>query len=221
MSKSLLLPLTFERPETIWFGARSCVVVRGETREVIVGGFLLGRFSPGDVVARNVLLTTLAADDTIHLGQLTEAFGLSPEAGRQIRRLHEEHGIEAVVGRRGPGRQSEVTENVRLALEKLFSEGATVSAAFKKLGPKKARSRSTVGRIRKNWKGGGRVAPAEAKVSASLLPAQAVEHERPSPPAELSDHGSSPRPRRKMTPVPQPRNEAHVQHPGLAAHRHD
>lgn len=152
MSKIPWLPFNFGPVETVWFGARSCVVVRGNVREVFVGGFLLGRFSPDDVVARNVLLTTLAADDKVHLGQLADAFGVSPEAARQIRRLHEEDGVEAVVARRGPGRQSQVTDEVRLQLEKLFSEGATIEEAFKKLGPKKARSRSTVGRIRRHWK---------------------------------------------------------------------
>ncbi|MDQ3263069.1 MAG: hypothetical protein M3Y59_05330 [Myxococcota bacterium] len=145
------LPLPASSPKTIWFGEHACVVSNGDVREVFAGRHRLGEFDVNDVTARNVLLVALAAEPTMHLGQLAHAFGLASETVRRIRRLHEEKGIGAVIARMGAGRPVEVTQDTRRKLEKLFEEGATVSAAFKAVGGKKVLSRSTVGLIRKQW----------------------------------------------------------------------
>ena len=61
---------------------------------VFVRGTLVGRFGDArDRASRNVVLMALADDAKMHLGQLAEAFDLSSEALRQMRRVYEAEGI--------------------------------------------------------------------------------------------------------------------------------
>lgn len=173
------LPLSPSPPSTIWFGEYLSVVTDGEFREVFAGRYRLGRYKTGDVVARNVLLVTLAADPAVHLGQLAQAFGLSSEAVRRIRRLHEEKGMRAVVARSGAGRPADVSDETRRELERLFDQGASVSAAFKTIGRRKVKSRSTVGRIRKGWDAARRLAPAVVDEAVEAAPVDVREDSAP------------------------------------------
>ena len=60
-----------------WFSRGGVVVETGEGREVFVGGTLIGRFGPRDRAKRNAILMGLCGDPRIHLGKVSEAFGLS------------------------------------------------------------------------------------------------------------------------------------------------
>ncbi|MCI0673171.1 MAG: hypothetical protein L0Y64_22205, partial [Myxococcaceae bacterium] len=98
---------------------------------------------------RNVLLAGLAEDPDVHLGQLALAFGLSPEAVRQIRRLYESKGLPALLTRKRGGMEPKRRGAVEPRARKLFDAGHTVDEVHAAL--KKKVSRSTVGNIHKDW----------------------------------------------------------------------
>lgn len=134
-----------------WFSRGGVVVETGEGREVFVGGTLIGRFGPRDRAKRNAILMGLCGDPRIHLGKVSEAFGMSSETVRLMRRQFETEGLEAVVGRRPGGReQAKVSAPMRGKLEKMFEAGLTIDQARKKLRGRKL-GRSTVGFIRTAW----------------------------------------------------------------------
>src|SRR5256885_1306518 len=147
------LPLPPSSPETVWFGPRCCVVKRGETRDVLVGGMLIGSFGLRDVAARNVLLVGLAADPQVHLGKLSGGVGMSSEALRQLRREYEKGGIEALVERKhGGNRRKPLPVAVQRKLEKQFERGVSVAEAFAAVPA--AGSAMTVWRLRRRWEAG-------------------------------------------------------------------
>ena len=165
------LPLPVFEASTVWFAPHSCVIRRGKVRDVFAGGLLVGSIGPGDVAARNVLLAALTSDPSVHLGQLALAFGLSDRGLREIRRVFEEQGLEALVARKRRGRQSEVKPSVERELERLFTKGASVSEAFATVGDR-AGSRGTVGRVRQRWAASRpQSAPPPQTPSASAVPA--------------------------------------------------
>lgn len=92
----LQFPTAKDLPITHWFSARGSVVVRGKTTEVFVGGTLIGCFEEGEQFERNAILVQLAADPQCHLGRLAEAFGMSTERLRQLRREFKAGGVEAL-----------------------------------------------------------------------------------------------------------------------------
>jgi hypothetical protein len=136
-------------PGTHWFAPRCCVVVGGESREVVVGGMLVATVGPKDVGLRNLLLVGLAQEQQVHLGALSRAFGLSSEAVRQLRRLYEAEGVEALLGRRRGGRVSTRRTAVEARARRLFEAGHTVDAVHAAVKGKV--SRATVARIRQEW----------------------------------------------------------------------
>ena len=95
--------------ETRWFTSSSCVVHHGDYAEVFVGGMLVGRYGPKDIWMRNILLVGLAEDPKIKRGKLARAFGLTPERLRQLRRIVEEQGIQALPGRLRGGSEQKVS----------------------------------------------------------------------------------------------------------------
>jgi hypothetical protein len=86
-------------PETFvrWFAPHCCVIERGAMCEVFAGGLLLGQYEREghDRGARNMLLVTLAQEPRMHLGQLAEAFEVSEEYLRILRRKAEAGGLGA------------------------------------------------------------------------------------------------------------------------------
>jgi hypothetical protein len=175
------------RPETIWFAPRCCVVVRPEGREVFAGGVFLGAFGRADTAQRNVLLVTLAEQSDVHLGKLSRAFGLTADAVRLLRRLYEEEGLEPVIQRKRGGSTSEVSGRTVRRLEKMFERGVSVSAAFAAVGAA-AKSRPTVGRIRKTW---GESQVALARLAKAEEPVS-IEGARPGEPPRESKEEQSP-----------------------------
>lgn len=151
---ALPFPQPIEKPGTRWFSLRGCVCVEGNVTRVFAGGTLVGEFGPHECGLRNVLLIGLSSEPTMHLGHLSEAFDMSTEALRQLRRLYETEGL-AAVWRRTPGRPkgSKLSASLRKRLEKLFEQGSSISAAHEKACGTKGRriSRSSVYRARTEW----------------------------------------------------------------------
>ncbi len=143
-----LLPLDSVR----WFCPWGCVAARGQVREVWIGGTLIGQFHVGDRErgVRNVLLVTLAGDPTMHLGRLAEAFGLTDEYLRLLRRKAEAGGLGAVFSSRMGG-QSKVTPQKRQQLRAWFAEGLTPTEAYRRQARRGRLSRATVSRERACW----------------------------------------------------------------------
>ena len=154
---------------------------------VFVRGTLVGRFGDAkERASRNVVLMALAEDAKMHLGQLAEAFDLSSEALRQMRRVYEAQGIGPLLIRApGSGSRSKMPPALRRQLEKLFDEGATVDEAHAKV--KRRTSRGSVGRVRRAWQLGKESLESEpllAPVPASQL---ALVPPPPAPDAATSD----------------------------------
>jgi hypothetical protein len=108
--ESMPLPLPRSTPPSVrWFSAYGCVAGGEGEFEVWLGGTLVGRFGAGDRGVRNAILVGLAGDPKMHLGALADAFGISSEALRQVRRAYEDGGLEAIVSQARGGRQPKVT----------------------------------------------------------------------------------------------------------------
>jgi hypothetical protein len=151
-SMPLPLPLPTSTPPSVrWFSAYGCVAEREGEFEVWLGGTLVGHFGPGDRGVRNAILVGLAGDPKMHLGALADAFGISSEALRQVRRAYEDGGLEVIVSQARAGRQPKVTAPLRQKLEKLFEGGASVSEALEAVRRRHRVGRATVGRVRRAW----------------------------------------------------------------------
>ena len=148
---ALALPLTDPAPDTTWFDARSCVVL-GEDgiRHVFVGGRLMGSFGAKDYAERNVMLIAISEEPKAHLGRVADAFEVSTETLRELRRLVEREGIEAVTRRkRGGSAGRSLTARDRARVMASFEAGATIEGAWEKV--RRRASRATVGRLKKEW----------------------------------------------------------------------
>src|SRR5579863_5227921 len=135
-------------PLTRWFSSRNSVVRRGATSDVFVGGTLIGTFEDGEQLERNAMLVQLAEDPKCHLGRLADAFEVSSERLRQLRREYEAGGLEALRPGEGGGRRRLSQRDVA-RLERLFERGLRAPAAHAKL---KVGSLSTVSRALRGWK---------------------------------------------------------------------
>lgn len=146
----LPLPLDDDRkPGAKWFPGGGCVVPESGGSVVFVRGTLIGHFGAGDRGARNVILVGLSEDPKVHLGKLAEAFDVSSEALRQMRRVYEREGMAPLLSRAPGGSEPKMTPSLRCRLEKLFEKGATVDEAYAKV--KHLASRGSVGRVRRDW----------------------------------------------------------------------
>lgn len=102
--EALDLPLPATYPETDLevrrFSSDGAVVLRGTTASVFIGGTLIGVFDTDDDHRRprNVLAVTLAKSDQLHLGRLANAFGMTDENLRRLRRREETSGLGAILG---------------------------------------------------------------------------------------------------------------------------
>ena len=150
-SATAMLPLPAANSSIRWFSARGCVVDEGGSHSVLVGGTLVGAFSEDEPGVRNVLLVGLAADPHMHLGQLAEAFGITSEALRLIRRVHERDGIDPLWSRARGGSHPKVTPAIRARLTKLFENGATVKVAHEKTAGRLGLSSRTIARVHATW----------------------------------------------------------------------
>src|SRR5580692_6727226 len=163
MAKSERLPYPDGRPPlTRWFSSRGSVVRRGSTVEVFVGGTLVGSYEDGEQFERNAILVHLAADADCHLGRLADAFEMSSERLRQLRREYEKAGLAALLPGEGGGPRR-LGERDVARLERMFAEGLRPQAAHKRI---KRASVSTVARLFRAWRERQRMSNAAANKSA-------------------------------------------------------
>jgi hypothetical protein len=148
MAKTSSMFAKIDSPVTQWFSARGSVVQRGSTTQVFVGGTLIGSFEDGEQFERNAILVQLADDPRCHLGRLADAFGMSTERLRQLRREYEQGGLEALCpGQSGGPRRLSEREVTRL--ERLFAKGVRPREAHEQL---KVASLSTISRAYRAWR---------------------------------------------------------------------
>jgi len=161
-----------------WFSGTGVVVEDGDRRLVYVGGTLIGSFGPKERMKRNaILLGLLENDESVWIGKLCVAFGLSREGVRAMQKQLHAEGLAAVLARKPGGRGEGKTSAGRVRrLEAMFEAGLSIAEAQKKLGKI---GRSTVGFLHKAWVDRGRAvvaAPAaelprlERVASLPLLP---------------------------------------------------
>jgi hypothetical protein len=131
-----------------WFSSRGCVIERGDIHEVFVGGTLVGTFDAERIFERNAMLVQLAEDPRCHLGRLADAFGVSDEWLRRLRRRYESGGLDALRPKDGGGVPA-LSDRERARLDKMFEEGLRPPAAHAKL---KRVSLSTVSRAYRAWR---------------------------------------------------------------------
>jgi hypothetical protein len=145
------LGLTDPAANTKWFDARSSVVEREDgTRQVFVGGRLVGSFGAKDYAERNVMLIAVSEEPKAHLGRIASAFGVSSETLRLLRELAAREGIEAVTRRKRGGSEGRgLTARDRAKLLACFEAGATIEGGWEQI--RRRASRATVGRLKKEW----------------------------------------------------------------------
>jgi hypothetical protein len=207
-----LLPLEPVASNTRWFSTYGGVVRRPDGgSDVLVGGTLVGSFAAGDFIARDVVIVALGSDPHVHLGALSEAFELSSEMVRQIRRRFESGGLDAIVNRRPTGHREPLDDRQRARLRALFVQGVTIAQAREKVSTKRRPfSRATAGREHLAWvmsKEPVGVAPhvEEAQSELAWEAATTVDESPPETPAR----GDGPEPTDSA-----PRSGTHVQHLG-------
>lgn len=132
-----------------YFSAHGCVLNDDEQRLVFVGGTLVGSYEVDDKATRNAILVKLGEDPKVHLGRLAEAFELSQEQLRTLRRKYESDGLAGVMEIKHGGRERVVTAPLSRKLNRLFDSGASINLAHAKID--RRISRTMVGRVRKLW----------------------------------------------------------------------
>ncbi len=142
---------TTAKKGTRWFGPLSYVEGGAEKSRVFVGGCLVCEFGAGEYGIRNTLLIGLSCERRFEKVRLAEAFGMSVEYLRQIRRRYEAAGEKGISHRGRGGSKPKVTEQVRERLYRLFEEGLGPTEALRKLGRRTEISRPTASRVRAEW----------------------------------------------------------------------
>ncbi len=154
-SAAMMLPGVDAGPQKgmYWFAGRACVEHGDDGRcRVFVDGRLVGEFGPGERGIRNTVVLGLSGERSFRKGKLAEAFGITDEHLRRIRRRYEAQG-EAGIPRRGPGgSRPKADAKVRAQLFALFEAGMGVPAAAKKTGRRLKISKTTVRRVYRDWK---------------------------------------------------------------------
>ena len=169
---------------TTWFDGRGCVVLGDDgTRQVFVGGRLLGSFGAKDYVERGLLLIAVSEAPHAHFGHIAGAFGVSSETVRLLRRLLEREGIAAVARRtRGGSVAKRMTAGDQRKLVAAFEQGKTGKEAWETI--RRRASRSTVLRLKSEWEARERPVQAERVAEA---PAQMSLMDRPVVEAECGN----------------------------------
>lgn len=139
---------------TRWFSDNGCLVRNPLTGAitVFVGGTLICSYGSRETEARNLALVGLGGDPKIKKAKLAEAFGISTELLRQLRKLYEARGVEGIrpAPRRGP--KGKVTPELRKQLIALFEEDEmNAHQAFIELGEEAGLSYRVVCRVWHAW----------------------------------------------------------------------
>ncbi len=163
----LPMPEAEVRPEVRWFSSQGCVVYQGDERRVYMGGGLVSTFSAAESGLRNVVVVQLSRDDKVHLGRLAEAFDVTEETLRLLRRLCEKQGMEALWKRHRGGREPKVTPRLRAKLDAMFEQGLGAREAQGRLRGKQKLGLRTVQRELSDWRSSKGEAASEANAAAS------------------------------------------------------
>jgi hypothetical protein len=183
--EALALPLQESPPpyETRRFSRDGCVVVRGTTSSVFIGGIMIGEFDERDRDRgrRNLAAVTLAKSGVLHLGRLAQAFGMTDEYLRQLRRKEEADGPRALLLSK-KGKDSEVTPEQRAAWCAMFAAGRRVKDVYRaQPRPKKNwLSYPTVWRVYKKW------AQERERDAPPNVPASSANEPSPAPDGQLA-----------------------------------
>lgn len=154
--EALDLPLPAQRPEADLeirrFSSDGAVVVRGTSASVFIGGTLIGVFDIDDDHRgpRNVLAVTLAKSEQFHLGRLADAFGMTDEHLRRLRRREETAGLGAILGLRR-GKTTKVTAELRTAWFAMFEAGRMPVDVYREQPRTRRVSHATIGRVYQEW----------------------------------------------------------------------
>lgn len=154
--EALALPLQESPPpyEIRRFSSDGCVVVRGTTSSVFIGGIMIGEFDERDPDRgrRNLAAVALAKSGVLHLGRLAQAFGMTDEYLRQLRRKEEVDGPRALLLSK-KGKDSEVTPEQHATWCAMFAAGGRAKDVYRaQPRPKKNWfSYQTVWRVHKKW----------------------------------------------------------------------
>jgi hypothetical protein len=180
----MLSRVEVQQPHLQWFSAWGATQRAGGRVDVFVGGSLIAGFDEDDRATRNITVVGLAADPHVHLARLAEAFGISLETLRLLRRQHAVEGIDAVMRRAPGGRAAKVTETLRQRIDKLFDEDLSVSEVHRRVRRGRVISRTTVVRARKVWAAKRVTAPvvAEAAKEQQELVLEMASSRAPDPP---------------------------------------
>lgn len=117
-----------------------------------VGGTLVGAFGDDDLAGRDLILVALAEEATMHLGRLCEAFELSRTTLAEVRKRHEDGGLEALVVRGKRGASRRLDERACAQLHALFDDGLSIDDAHARMSTRRRGvSRATIGRERVRW----------------------------------------------------------------------
>jgi len=131
-----------------WFSRDGCVVRLGDLVTVVVAECTIGKWLQGETAIRNSLLVQLAETPRIKFGVLADAFKLSTETVRVIRRKYESEGLAAIMT---PAKQERhpIAPQIKNRMEKMFAKGMKVEEVFTALRGKA--SRSSVSKYRRRW----------------------------------------------------------------------
>jgi len=132
---------------------------------------MVGGFEAGDFAMRNVLLVTVADEETVVLVDLARAFGLVPQSVTRIRKQASEEGLVAVVNRHYVSRGAwKVTPAMVWKVVRLFEKGLNQKEARTKL--KGALSAGTLNKLHQKWRAARAEAQAAAEARAKEGPQQ-------------------------------------------------
>ena len=126
-----------------------CVVEYPDRWDVFIGGSLIGSFYSGERAMRNILIVTAAQSAGVTLGALPEAFGVSAETVRLVRNRFAEGGVQAIVKERQEPPSKVLSATAEKRLREYFEQGLTIVEARRRIGNRA--SRSTVGRVHRQW----------------------------------------------------------------------
>ena len=136
-------------PSLRYFASDGCVDHSGEPCAVYVGGKLIGTFTGEQPIERDLLIVAVCQERRVRVGRVAEAFGVSTETVRRVRRRFERGGVQAMAMSHRPGRPRRRTPQLEQQLFKLFDAGATILEAHKLI--RKQVCRTVVAGIRKRW----------------------------------------------------------------------
>jgi transposase len=151
MQSAATLPGVLVESEVRYFSAHGCVDYSNPAESyVFIGGNLIGAFAPEDYIERDVLIAFVSQDKAVKYGRVADAFQVSYETVRLVRRRYEKGGVSAVIDRRRRGRPRVQTPELEQELFELFGEGMNIPEAHKSIEGRV--SLSVVSRVHIKWR---------------------------------------------------------------------